>query len=132
MEFGGHSYLGRRKAKTYPHLTVSGCPNPAPFMSLPKQHPTRSFWLNQNPLANYRTTAELPTEGNCIQICQCLLIRSIVNRNTAQPMSSLSVWASQVPELYSLCHKPTRSFVLRCWKVGTSSRAIHAFIGNLS
>jgi hypothetical protein len=33
------------------------------LMSLPKQNPTQSFWLNQNPLANYRTTTELPDNG---------------------------------------------------------------------
>ncbi|KAJ2960654.1 hypothetical protein NQZ79_g4074 [Umbelopsis isabellina] len=37
-------------------------------MSFPKQNPTRSFWLNENPLAKYRTTPELPDNANIVII----------------------------------------------------------------
>ncbi|KAI9287313.1 FAD dependent oxidoreductase-domain-containing protein [Umbelopsis sp. AD052] len=35
-------------------------------MSLPKANPTRSFWLNHNPLESYRTTNELPTNADVV------------------------------------------------------------------
>jgi hypothetical protein len=54
------SFLKRAEEKVPCPVWLSMKPR---SMSLPKEHPTRSFWLNQNPLANYRTTSELPASG---------------------------------------------------------------------